>query len=105
MKLLNDVRIELQDGEVKITMRPVTTSQQARIGDLNLNSGISARVDLAKYCLKTCIEKISVDDVPYDVLILAEKSDLSDEGTLAVLMKLGTMVTLASFANNKDLKK
>jgi hypothetical protein len=105
MKLLNDERIELEDGEVKITMRPVTTSQQARLGDLNCRSGIEARVDLAKYCLKTCIEKISVRDVQYDPLLLAEKANLADSETIAVMSKLGTMVTIASFAKDDDLKK
>lgn len=105
MKFLNDERITLEDGEVKLTMRPVTTSQQARLGDLNLKSGIEAHIDLAKYCLKSCIEKISISDVTYDPLILADKSDLSDEATLAVLTKVGVMVTLASYAQGKDLKK
>ena len=55
MKLLNDERINLEDGEVKITMRPVTTSQQARLVDLASKAGTSARIDLATYCLKNCV--------------------------------------------------
>lgn len=105
MKFLNDERIELKDGEIKLTLRPVTTAQQARLGDLNLASGIEGHINLAKYCLKSCIEKISVSDVTYDPLLLADKSDLSDESTLAVMTKVGLMVTLASFAQGKDIKK
>jgi len=105
MKLLNDERINLEDGEVKLTMRPVTTSQQARLGDLNLQSGIEARIDLAKYCLTTCIEKISISGATYDPLQMAEKADLSDKDTMAMMVKLGQMVTIASFAIGEDLKK
>jgi hypothetical protein len=105
MKFLNDERIEIEDGEVKITMRPVTTSQQARLGDLNLASGITGHIDLAKYCLKTCIEKISISDISYDPITLADKSDISDEATLSVMTKVGRMVTLASFVKGEDLKK
>lgn len=105
MKLLNEQRITLEQDEIKITMRPVTTSQQARLVELGSLRGISARIDLAGYCLKSCIEKISVSDVVYEPIKLAECANISDESTLGVLIKLGEMVTDAAFAKDEDLKK
>lgn len=105
MKLLNDQRITLVDAEINLTMRPVTTSQQARLAELASQTGISARIELAAYCLKNCVEKISINDVPYDPIKLASSANISDEGTLAVMIKLGGMVTNAAFAKDEDLKK
>ena len=105
MKLLNDQKIELENGEIKITMRPVTTSQQARLADLGAQTGIVARIDLAVYCLRNCIEKISVNDVNYEPSQLAASANISDEGTMAVMVKLGGLVTNAAFALEEDLKK
>lgn len=105
MKLLNDERINLEEGELKITMRPVTTSQQARLVDLASQSGISARVELAGYCLKSCIEKISVSDISFEPAKLASSADISDHDTLAVMLKIGELVTNAAFAQEADLKK
>lgn len=105
MKLLNDERIELEDGEIKITMRPVTTSQQARLVSLASQAGIDARIELAAFCLKNCIEKISVNNTTYDPAKLANSANIADEETLAVMLKLGEMVTNAAFAKDEDLKK
>ena len=105
MRLLNDERIHLEDAEVKLTMRPVTTSQQARLVDMASQSGISARIELAGYCLKSCIEKISISDVIYNPIKLAESANIADADTLAILIKLGEMVTDAAFAKAEDLKK
>jgi hypothetical protein len=105
MQFLNDERINLEDGEIKLTMRPVSTSQQTRLVELASQHGISARVALAGFCLKSCIEKISISDVAYEPIKLADRADISDESTLSVLIKLGEMVTKAAFARVDDLKK
>lgn len=105
MKLLNDERINLEDGEVKLAMRPVTTSQQARLAELAVRVGITARIEQASYCLKSCIEKISVAGVDYDPVKLADGADISDDDTLAVMLKLGRMVADSAFARDEDLKK
>ncbi len=105
MKLLNDERITREDGEIKLTMRPVTTSQQARLVELGSKGGISARTELSIYCLNTCVEKINIQGVDYKPVDLANKSNLSDEETLATIFKIGEIVTEAAFAKDEDLKK
>lgn len=105
MKLLNDERIILEDGEIKLTVRPVTTSRQVRLVELASQRGIAARIDLAGFCLKNCIEKISVSDISYDPIKIANSANIADEETLAVMVKLGEMVTNAAFAKVEDLKK
>lgn len=105
MKFLNDERIEVEDGEIKLTIKPVTTSQQARIADLGIVSGCAARIDLTKYGLKTCIEKISISGAEFDPAQLADHADLSDDGTMAVMLKIGKMVYDAAFPKADDVKK
>lgn len=105
MKLLNDERIEREEGEVRLTMRPITTSQQARLVELGSRPGISARTDLSVYCLNTLVEKINISGVDYKPGDLANKCDLSDPDTLATLLTIGEIVTNAAFAKDDDLKK
>ncbi len=105
MKLLNDERIEKEEGDIKFTMRPVTTSQQARLVELGSRAGIAARIELSVYCLNTCIEKINIKGVDYKPTELANKSNLSDIDTLSTLFLVGQLVTDAAFAKEDDLKK
>lgn len=105
MKLLKDQRIDLEDGEVKLSIKPVTTSQQARLADLSVVPGISGRIELSRWALKNCIESLMVDGIPFVPGDLADSADLADNDTLAVFAKIGTMVMDASFVRETDAKK
>ncbi|OGT05649.1 MAG: hypothetical protein A2143_01780 [Gallionellales bacterium RBG_16_57_15] len=105
MKFLKDERIEREDGEVKLTIKPVTTSQQAHLLEIGLRGGVKARIDLSRWCLVNCIEKISITGAEFKPAQLAEQADLNDEGTMAVMMKIGAMVCEIAWLSGDDVKK
>jgi len=105
MKLLKDERIEPEDGEVKLTIKPVTTSQQARMTEFGSSGNIMAAIDLAVWSLKNCIEKISINGTAFDPAELASRADLSDNDTRAVLFKIGAMMDKAAFPSYESAKK
>lgn len=105
MKFLKDERIEREDGEIKLTIKPVSTSQQARLIDLEANTSLSGRVARTQYCLKNTIDSISINGVEYEPLKLADHADLSDADTIAVFVKLGRLASDAAFAEVEDVKK
>ena len=105
MKFLKDERIEIEDGEVKLTIRPITTSQQARLLELGFRRGIVAVAELAGWCLLNCIERISVNGTEYKPAKLAEKADMNDDDTAAVMRKIGTLVCGAAWPSGEDVKK
>ena len=105
MKFLLDERIEREDGEVKLTIKPITTSQQAHLLELGYKVGIIAGTDLAIWCLQNCIEKISVNGAEFKPAQLAIRADLNDAGTAAVMRKIGTMVCEAAWPSGEDIKK
>ena len=105
MKLLNDERITREDGEIKLTIKPVTTSQQARLVDLEGDRSVAGRVARTHYCLKNCIEKLSINGEEFDTGKLVDHADLSDDDTLAVFIKIGVMASNASFPGVEDVKK
>ena len=86
-------------------MRPVTTSIQARLVELGGQPGIVARIELTNYCLKNCVESLNVSGKNFYPLDLAQSADISDESTLAVMLKIGEMVANAAFAKGEDVKK
>jgi hypothetical protein len=104
-KYLKDERIDLEDGEVKLSMRPVTTSQQARLADLAVQPGVTGRIERTNWCLKNLIEKLEISGAAYTASQLLDGVDLSDEDTTAVYIKIGTMVVNAAFASADDKKK
>lgn len=105
MKLLRDERIEKEDGEIKITIKIISNSQQARLIDLSVRSGASARLELARWSLDSIVEKISVSGVDCDPKSLGKNADLSDDDTFAVMMRLGQVVCDAVFPKGDELKK
>lgn len=105
MKFLKDERIEREDGEVKLTIKPVTTSQQAHLLELGLRGGIKQRIELTRWCLLNCIEKISIAGAEYRPAQLAEQANLDDDGTMAVMMKVGAMVCDVAWPSGDDVKK
>lgn len=105
MKFLKDERIEREDGEVKLTIKPVTTSQQARVIDMGALSGVSNRIALTNYCLKNIIEKISVSGEDIDPIKLAEHADLSDKDTMAVMIKIGQVTCDIVLPDGDTVKK
>lgn len=105
MKFLKDERIEREHGEVKLTIKPVTTSQQARLVDLGSLSGTSARIELTRWCLKNCIEKVSINGTEYEPDQLADRANLADEGTLMVMIKIGGLVCDCAFPKEEEVKK
>jgi hypothetical protein len=105
MKFLKDERIEREDGEVRLTIKPITTSQQARLLQMGYKVGIVASTDLAIWCLLNLIEKISVNGNEFKPAQLADKADLNDDGTAAVMRKIGTMVCEAAWPSDEDVKK
>lgn len=105
MKLLNDERIAREDGEIRLTLIPVTTSQQARLIELGALSGVASRIALTHWCLKNCIETLSVNGEDIAPAQLAEHADLSDNDTLLVMLKIGSVVCAAAFPSQDDIKK
>ena len=105
MKLLNDQRIEREDGELKLTIKPVTTSQQARLLELGWLSGPEARINLTRYCLKNLVDEISISGEKCDPAKLADHADLRDSDTWLVMLKIGQVVFDASAATDEQLKK
>ena len=105
MKFLNDQRITREDGNVTLTIKPVTTSQQARLLELGSLAGTGARIELTRYCLKNCIEKISIGGSSLDAQQVADGADLSDQDTLLVMIKIGGMVCAAAFPDGEETKK
>ena len=105
MKFLKDERIEREDGEVKLAMRPVTTSQQARLIELGAKSGAEARIELTRWCLKNLIDKISIAGAEFDPAQLTDKADLGDTDTFLVMLKIGQMACEAAMVKAEDVKK
>lgn len=105
MKFLKDERINIKDGEIDLTMRPVTTSQQARLIDLGALIGVANRIELTRWCLKNCVEKISINNADFEPANLADHADISDQGTLLVMLKIGVLVCDSAFAKVDDVKK
>jgi hypothetical protein len=105
MKFLLDERIERQDGEIRLTIKPVTTSLQVRVIDMAAMAGMANRIALSHFCLKNIIEKISVNGEDMDPARLAEHADLSDHDTLMVMIKIGQVVCDAALPAAADIKK
>lgn len=105
MKFLKDERIEREDGEVKLTIKPVTTSQQARLMELGSLAGPSPRIELTRWCLKNLVEKVSIGGAEFDPAQLADGADLSDQDTYLVMLKIGALVCNASVPSGDDVKK
>lgn len=105
MKLLKGEKIEMTNGEVSLSMSPITTMQQARIVNLGSRQGIEVRMELSTWALKNCIDKITVSGTGFDPRSLADNADLSSEETMAVMVKIGNMVCSAAFPTEEDVKK
>ena len=105
MKFLKDERIEREDGEVKLTLKMITTGQQARVIDLGALGGVANRVALTQYCLKNLIETISIGGEDIAPARLAEHADLSDLDTRLVMIKIGQVVCDAILPEADDVKK
>jgi hypothetical protein len=104
-KYLQDERIELNDGEIKLSVRPSSTSQQARLADLSMASGVAARVEQTNWCLRNLIEKVSIAGAEFNSADLCDSADLSDDDTVSSYIKIGKLVTDNAFAKEGDLKK
>lgn len=104
-KYLADERIDIEDGEVKLSIRPPTTSQQARLVDLSMQPGVAGRIEQTNWCLRNCIEKVSVAGTDFKPTELLDGVDLSDESTVAAYIKIGRMVINDAFAQGDELKK
>jgi hypothetical protein len=104
-KYLKDELIDLEDGEIKLSMHPVTTSQQARMVDLSMQPGVAGRIEQTNWCLKNCVEKLSVSGTDFKPRELLDGVDLSDEGTVAAYIKIGRVVINGAFAQEDELKK
>lgn len=105
MKFLKDERIEREDGEVKLTLKPVTTSQQAHLIELGSVAGPIGRIALTRWCLKNVVEKISIGGAQFEPAQLADEADLGDSDTYLVMLKIGVVVCDASIASGDDVKK
>lgn len=104
-KYMKDDLIDIEDGEVKLSIRPPTTSQQARLVDLTSQPGVEGCIEQTNWCLKNCVEKLSVSGTDFKPSELLDAADLSDESTVAAYIKIGRMVVKAAFAQDEDKKK
>jgi len=105
MKLLKDETIKKVEGDVAVSIKPVSTSQQAHIMALASKAGIEGKVALTTYALKNLIEKVTINDVDYEPSALADRADLSDTDTITAMVKIGGLVVSAAFPTGEDEKK
>ena len=106
MKLLKDEIITIEEGPVKISMNPVTTSIQARLMELAIGElTIAKNVERTQYCLKHVIKGVEIDGKEYDPIVLAEQIDLGDKQSRDVFIQVGQMVMGAAFLDEETGKK
>ncbi|MGA8863056.1 MAG: hypothetical protein WB444_04525 [Gallionella sp.] len=91
MKFLSNECIEREDGEVRLILCPATTTLQGHLIELGSKSGADARMDLTRWCLKNCVDKISISGAEFNPAQLADKADLADNETFMVMLKIGKM--------------
>lgn len=105
MKFLLSEKIEVNEGDIKFTMSPITNMQQARLIDLGGVAGTTNRTELSRWCLKNLIETITISGQDFDPAELANKADLSDKPTLKIFLEIGALVCNNQFPSEGDVKK
>lgn len=104
IKLLKDELIEKEEGNLKICLHPISTSVQARLIELGRKQGIDKQIDYVQYCLRAVIKELHIDDVKLDPLEVAGKADLSDDETLASMIRIGYLVDKAVLLSEEEKK-
>lgn len=105
MKFLLSEKIEVNEGDIKLTMSPITNMQQSRLIDLGGVAGTTNRTELSRWCLKNLVEKISISEQDFNPAELADKADLSDKQTRKIFLEIGVLVCNAQFPSGDDVKK
>jgi hypothetical protein len=100
-----DERKDIDLGGIKITYKPLTSAQQARLADLAYADGFAARYEQTKWCLLNVIGKVSVNGEEFDPKKMSDDVDYTDADTAVVFSRIGMMVYHDAFASEEDAKK
>ena len=105
IKLLRGQTEEIENDGVKISMRVISSAQQARIMDLAGDASIEGDMKVVAYYLRNCIESIEIGDKKYDTDVLIECADLSDEDTVKTMLNIRKMCDGLTFVGTEQVKK
>jgi len=106
MRLLRDEEITTEEGPVRLTMSPVTTSIQGRLMELAMGeASIKKNIDRTKYALKEVVKTIEIEGKEYAPQTIADMIDLSDPTSRDIFLLIGSMVTAQAFMGADTEKK
>lgn len=92
MKFLKEEKNKKTKNNVYIEFDPLTTSQQASLVTLAVDTTTAGRVQLTKLILNNIITKIKIDHKEYKPGYIAENADISDPATVDVYFLIASMV-------------
>ena len=105
MKFLQNDTQCYTEGSMSIWVKRVTTAQQSVLMSMARGNDVGAVVDTTIWILKNLTNKVTIEGKQYDPLEVAEKSDLSDQGTMQVFVSLGSVVMEGIFSEAEQAKK
>lgn len=92
IKLLRDEVETVEDDGIKLTVKVITTSQQARVLDLNSRCyDAEGKCNLFAYILNNCIEAVKIDGTKYNPVELAEIYNVADDSTFNTFKQISDM--------------
>ena len=104
MKLLKGEEIVLEEGSVKATLNPITTTIQAGLMGLP-QDGAKNKIAVAQWALRNMFIKLEIGGVAYDPIELADHADLKDRDTIRNMVALGGLAQNAAFVDPETTKK
>lgn len=105
MKLLKDEVIEKSEGNVKITLNPISTSIQSVLIDYAMSPGVEGKIGYSIYGLKNIISSLEIDGVSFNPVDVANRADLDDRDTIQSMITIGRLLDEACFASAEEKKR
>ena len=105
IKLLRGQTEEVENDGVKLSMKVISSAQQARLMDLSGDRSVEGDMKVVTYYLRNCIESIEIGGKEYDTNVLIECADLSDESTVKTMLNIRKMCDGLAFVGVEQVKK
>jgi len=105
MKLLLGQEEVVEKNGIKLSVKVIDTTTQAKLSDLSIGSSIEARIKMIGFMLKNVITEVEIDGQKFEPMDIATKADISDPKTLQSIMEIGAMVIGVAFPSQDEVKK
>ena len=105
IKLLRGQTEEIESEGVKLSLKVISSGQQAKLMDLSGDQSVEGQLKVTTYYLRNCIESIEIGGKEYDTEVLIECADMSDEETVKTMLNIRKMCDGLAFVGVAQVKK